>query len=148
MITKLERENVLAMSFSLVTCVLMGISALFKINGLFDVSYESSGIKLFLISVIFQLLIFLFWIHEIILSKLRLVENWDIRVLMDSPFNNIEKTVIIYFILFLLVVIGITLSNTLTKGETWLNSTEQNLISLCYCQLVIITLIITIPMRW
>ena len=148
MLTKLEKNKILAMIFSVATCIVEGTGSVYKVYGQFDTYYQDIGIKLSFIGTIFQFLIVMYWIHEIVSPKLRYIGSWNFNALMSLSLSSIEKTICFYFLLFLLIILGLVISNAVTDGETWRGTTEENLIAMGFCQLILFSLAVTIPSRW
>lgn len=63
------------------------------------------------IGTIFQFLIVGYWIYEIVSPKLRFIGSWSFDALMSLTLSSIEKTIIFYFLLFLLIILGLVISN-------------------------------------
>lgn len=152
MISKMEKHQFrYSMYCCSIPCIMMGLAACLKIYGLWNDSLTSIGITLASLAYIIQFVNFVYWTVHIIYTNLKLksgpggIKHKQIHTL---SLDNIETTVILYFIVLICWMVGIFVSNYITNSITWRDTVAQNLSSFAYLQMVLSLLIIGLPMRW
>lgn len=160
MISKLEGKKLHGMILCVITSILFGCSALYKVKGLFDAKYEDTGVQLAYSALSLQAVTNLYWFLTVVSSKLNHtnLSDWNtlhgilsnIKSISKTKlyFNNIESTVLFYFFILVLYGICTVIINTITDGVKWVDSNEANLIGLSLTQIAILVLISGIPTRW
>ena len=150
MISKLEKHHFrYSMYFCTIPCLLMASAACLKMWGLWDDKLTSVGITLASLAYILQFVNFVYWTVDILYTNLKKRSGpGEIKMKQFLNIDNIETTVILYFMVLICWMVGIFISNYITNSVTWRDTSSQNLISFAYLQIVLSLLIIGLPMRW
>jgi len=146
MISKLEGKTRHGMVLCIIPCIVFGCSAVYKIYGLFDESYQGTGVLLATVGLLFQVGNFLYWLSIIFFNKIKSYRN--LSTLKLSCLDNVESTVIVYFLVLVADGVGTVIVNALTDGVRWRDSSEDNLVALTCLQIIVNVIIISVPTRW